>query len=29
MENANSLKVELVKVFEQASLFNRLNAEKI
>jgi nitronate monooxygenase len=29
MDNANFLKDELVKIFEQASLFNRLNAEKI
>ena len=29
MDNAKFLKDELVKIFEQASLFNRLNAEKI
>jgi nitronate monooxygenase len=29
MDNANLLKDELLKIFEQASLFNRLNAEKI
>jgi len=29
MDNANFLKDELAKIFKQASLFNRLNAEKI
>jgi hypothetical protein len=29
MDNASFLKDELVKIFEQASLSNRLNAEKI
>jgi hypothetical protein len=29
MDNANFLKDELAEIFKQASLFNRLNAEKI